>query len=203
MNDILRRYLAENEVITIHALDKTGPKIAPQTQYMPGNTEAIITHLKTLLRTRDMDSMRQYAQIAAEDGAFGPPDGFIMTDEFAFEFTKTILSYYQITTHRAEGDYAFERAILPPETTPSPATQTEAASSPLLTLSEAIAAFAKDRRDSKYWTERSAHDILSTLEYLPDILGDIPLPQVDRAAMKEVKSTLLQLPPNRKKLKAY
>lgn len=51
MNDFLRRYLAENEVITIHALDKADPKIAPQTQYMPGNTEAIISYLKTLLQS--------------------------------------------------------------------------------------------------------------------------------------------------------
>jgi hypothetical protein len=70
--------------------------------------------------SKDYDTMREYTILAAEDGAFGPPDSLPLSDDFAHEFIKTLITYYRIISHRAEGDYAFENTILPPEPVAAP-----------------------------------------------------------------------------------
>jgi integrase len=187
MNEWLRRFLKENEHIAIN--DLTPP--SPHTQYVPGETEKIIENLKGLMVSKDYDTMRNCMIMAAQDGAFGPPDSLPLSDEFAHEFTKTLISYYRIISHRAEGDYAFENTILPTEpVTPQPTH----APKPQILLSEALERYKADKIAAKRWSEGSAKDIMSTLNSLTDILGDIPVDEVDRPAVRHVRDTLLQLP---------
>ena len=113
LRDFLERFLKENEQISINNLTPPNPIL----QYVPGKTEELIDHLKGLLVSRDYDTMREYMVLASEGGVFGPPQSFDLTDEFAHEFTKALIAYYRIISHRAEGDYAFENTILPPQST--------------------------------------------------------------------------------------
>jgi integrase len=187
MNDWLRRLLKENEHISINNL--TTP--SPHTQYVPGDTEKMIDLLKDLMVSKDYDTMRNCMIIAAQDGTFGPPDSLPLSDEFAHEFTKALITYYRIISHRAEGDYAFEKTILPPEpVAPQPTHEPK----PKILLSEALKRYKADKIASKRWSEGSAKDIMSTLNSLTDILGDIPVDEVDRQAVRHVRDTLLQLP---------
>lgn len=187
MNDWLKRFLKENEHIAIKKL--TPP--SPHTQYVPGDTERIIETLKALMVSKDYSTMRKYTIMAAEDGAFGPPDSLPLSDEFAHEFIKTLIAYYRIISHRAEGDYTFEKTILPPESAaPQPAEEPK----PQILLSEALERYKADRIAAKRWSEGSAKDIMSTLNSLTDIVGDIPVDEVDRQAVRHVRDTLLQLP---------
>jgi len=158
---------------------------------VPGDTERIIDLLKELMVSKDYDTMRKYTIMAAEDGAFGPPDSLPLSDEFAHEFTKALITYYRIISHRAEGDYAFEKTILPPESVAPQPTQEP---KPQILLSEALKRYKADKIAAKRWSEGSAKDIMSTLNSLTDILGDIPVDEVDRQAVRHVRDTLLQLP---------
>lgn len=187
MNDWLRRFLKENEHVAIYNLTPPNPHL----HYVPGDTEKIIEHLKGLMVTKNYDTMREYAIMATEDGAFGPPQSFDLSDEFAHEFIKTLVAYYRIISHRAEGDYAFENTILPPEpAAPKPAHEPK----PQILLSEVLKRYKADKIAAKRWSEGSAKDIMSTLNSLTDILGDIPVDEVDRQGVRHVRDTLLQLP---------
>jgi len=188
LRDFLERFLKENEQISINNLTPPNPIL----QYVPGKTEELIDHLKGLLISRDYDTMREYMVLASEGGVFGPPQSFDLTDEFAHEFTKTLIAYYRIISHRAEGDYAFENTILPPEPA-APQPPAQETKSPIL-LSEALKRYKADRIAAKRWSEGSAKDIMSTLNSLTDVLGDIPMSEVDRQAVRHVRDTLLQLP---------
>ncbi|MBI9079933.1 MAG: site-specific integrase [Pseudodesulfovibrio sp.] len=195
LRDFLERFLKEHEQIAIHGL--TPPT---QTfQYVPGETEQLIEHLKGLLLSRDYNTMREYAIMATEDGAFGPPQAFDLTDEFAHEFTKTLLSYYRIISHRAEGDYNYENSVMPPQATytapPEPKKK-------LVTLKEALKQYKADKIAKKDWKSKSsANDIMSTLKCLTDILGeDIPVDTIDRQSLRHMRDTLLQLPTHRNKV---
>jgi len=190
MNDWLKRFLKENEHIAINNL--TPPN--PHTQYVPGDTERIIENLKGLMVSKDYDTMREYAIMAAEDGAFGPPDSLILSDEFVHEFIKTLISYYRIISHRAEGDYGFENSILP---APSVATPPAEPEKPQVMLKETLKRYKADKIATNSWGPRSQKDVPSTLKSLTDILGNIPLTQVDRQAVRHVRDTLLQLPKGR------
>ena len=69
LRDFLERFLKEHEQIAIHGL--TPP--VQNFQYVPGETEQLIEHLKGLLVSRDYDTMKEYAIMATEGGAFAPP----------------------------------------------------------------------------------------------------------------------------------
>lgn len=191
LRDFLERFLKEHEQIAIHGL--TPPT---QTfQYVPGETEQLIEHLKGLLVSRDYDNMKEYTIMATEGGAFGPPQDFDLTYEFAHEFTKTLLTYYRIITHRAEGDYNYENTVMPPQPTYAAPPEPEKKKS-LVTLKEALKQYKADKIAKKDWKSlKSAKDIMSTLKCLTDILGeDIPVDAIDRKALRHMRDTLLQLP---------
>ena len=192
--DFLERFLKENEQISINNLTPPNPIL----QYVPGKTEELIDHLKGLLISRDYNTMREYMVLAAEGGVFGPPQSFDLTDEFAHEFTKNLIAYYRIISRRAEGDYAFENSILPPQSTW--ASPPEADKKPIVMLSEALERYKADKIATKRWkSEKSASDVMSTLSCLIDVLGDIPMDTIDRQAVRHVRDTLLQLPTHRNK----
>jgi len=194
LRDFLKRFLKEHEQIAIYGL--TPP--VQTFQYVPGETEQLIEHLKGLLISHDYDTMKEYAIMATEGGAFGPPQDFDLTDEFAHEFTKTLLTYYRIITHRAEGDYNYENTVMPPQPTYATPPEQEK-KKPFVTLKEALKQYKADKIAKKDWKSlKSAKDIMSTLKCLTDILGeDIPVDTIDRKALRHMRDTLLQLPTHR------
>lgn len=193
LRDFLERFLLENEQIAINNLTAPNPVL----QYIPGQTEDLIEHLKGLLASRDYDTMREYMVLAAEGGAFGPPQSFDLTDQFAHEFTKTLITYYRVISHRAEGDYHFENTVMPPQPTYAPpAPELFKEQKPVLTLKEALKRYKADKEAKKDWGHgKSSSDTMSTLKCLTDILGeDIPIDTIDRNTVRHVRDTLLQLP---------
>ncbi|WP_207263862.1 hypothetical protein [Desulfovibrio sp. Huiquan2017] len=70
MNDWLKRFLKGNEHIASNNLATP----SPHTQYVPGYTAKGIGRLKDLMVSKDYATMRNCILMAAEDGAFGPPD---------------------------------------------------------------------------------------------------------------------------------
>lgn len=109
-------------------------------------------------------------------------------------------------SHRAKGDYEYEKDILGSEVLGNDQLGEMVSSlpdKPDLKLSEAIKRYAKCQVADGAWSEDSDNDIQSTLGNFLDVVGDVSLRQIDRAKMRYFKDTFSKLPPYRNTKNIY
>lgn len=70
-------------------------------------------------------------------------------------------------------------------------------------LSELIDEFKKEKKLSKIWKEKSENENLAIYRLFLDIIGDIPVHEINHKSSKAFKDTIIQLPPNLNKNKTY
>jgi len=63
--------------------------------------------------------------------------------------------------------------------------------------------YLAEQKSGGNWSVKTAFEVSSCLELLKEFLGDIPVSQINHAAIREYKKALLHLPPNRSKLPQY
>lgn len=68
-------------------------------------------------------------------------------------------------------------------------------------LSEVIDRYAAQAKAN--WTEKTESEVISVLQLLVEILGDVPIQRIDRRKMVKVKETLARLPKHMKKKPEY
>ena len=74
---------------------------------------------------------------------------------------------------------------------------------PSLSLYEAIQKYLDAKAEDRAWKQTSAVDVANRLDFLRDIFVDKPLKDVSRDEVRGFRSTLVKLPPNHKRVKAY
>lgn len=200
---IFRMVLEQNEHHAVFGI----PDYPEGQDYVRGDTEQRAAFLKGLLARRDYTTLDGYVDTLFEDLGFDAPTDPQERRMLAHEIGKHLANYYDILAHRGRGDYAFEKTIYPPlpesREPLSAVVQPSPPTAPAKKLSEVIEEYVQDQTLAGNWTERSTGDIVSTLANLTDILGDVPVSGIDFAAMRTFKTTLMQLPPNRKKAREY
>jgi len=208
VDTIFREALEENEMQRFSEYVKDYPK---ELDYLPGDTEKRIAYFKGILARRDYTRLEDVARIfCEEDVGVDFPEDPVKRRMLAHEIAKHFIDYYTICMHRSQGDFNYEKTIYPPLpdgslSSPPVTLVVPAAPAPKSTplLSSVIAEYGDLQVAAGAWTERSRFDIQSTLSNLIDILGEVPVGSIDYEAIRNFKSTLLRLPPNRKKAKAF
>lgn len=202
IESIFRQLLTDNEKAAYLRIGDYPKSL----DYKPGTTENVIEFIQTLLREKRYDEMSMAAILFFHDLKLPIPGEPAELLEASHEIFKHFLHYYNILKHRNDGDYAYEKTIYPPQPEIIPAEkapeQTVSAESEIA-LSAVLKEYQDDQVASGSWTTRSAYDMMSTLNYLTDILGDVHIGSIDFATMRDFKKTLRQLPPNRTKKKEY
>ncbi|MBI9078245.1 MAG: site-specific integrase [Pseudodesulfovibrio sp.] len=159
--------------------------------------DAFLKLFQDLLARKDYDELIKIMEEMAKDGAPGLPADMRKKRVYAHEFARSHVKLYTILKHRAQGDYDFEKTVMPSQPTyAAPTSEPEKKQKPVLTLKEALKRYEADKTAKKEWSNaKSAGDTMSTLKCLPDILGEhIPIDTIDRNATRLVRDTLLQLP---------
>ncbi|EPR43904.1 integrase family protein [Desulfovibrio sp. X2] len=212
---IFREALEQNEM---QRFADHVPDYPRELDYLPGDTEKRIAYFKWILAKRDYDRLEGVARVfCEEDVGVDFPEDPAKRRMLAHEIAKHFIDYYTICMHRSQGDFNYEKTVYPPKpdesltafgvdfgpAPASPVLPATPAPKPTPPLSTVIAEYGDLQVAAGAWTERSRFDIQSTLSNLVDILGDVPVGSIDYEAMRTFKSTLLRLPPNRKKAKAY
>ncbi|MEG6550862.1 site-specific integrase [Desulfocurvibacter africanus] len=203
IDDIFRRLLDESEQKNYGG----APHLPDIFSYQAGTTEQILASYKQKLINKDyldflfttyglLRSMgdEKYVNIDIED-----------FKHLGHEVGKHLINFLEIQTKRAQGDYNYEKFIYPlkPTAAPVPQQAAPAGTDAQIPLSKVLESYVSEKVDTKQWTERSAYDIRSTLAQLVEILGDIPIGNINFDTMRTFKETLRKMPPNRNKLKAY
>jgi len=87
----------------------------------------------------------------------------------------------------------------------SPAIPYEASNPPGTgeSLSQVIEKFAEERRRAGVWKPKSELEIMTSLHLLQEVLGDVPVADINNVTMRRFKETLMELPPNVRKNPAY
>jgi integrase len=70
-------------------------------------------------------------------------------------------------------------------------------------LSEVIEKFAEERRRAGVWKPKSEVEIMTSLRLLVEVLGDVPVTDINNVSLRRFKETLMELPPNVRKNPAY
>ncbi len=118
----------------------------------------------------------------------------------------------KVQAARVNGDYDLEQSFYSSESTPYPRKDQPIITTPLpeknlekpdIVISELIRRYTSTRLADGAWKEHSLKDHTNRLENLVDILGDKAAATVMREDMRELRDTLRQLPPSRKKNSKY
>ena len=108
---------------------------------------------------------------------------------------------------RLQGSHSALPASLQPvsDSKGSPAIPYEASNPPGSgeRLSQVIEKFAEERRRAGVWKPKSAVEIMTSLHLLQEVLGDVPVADINNVSMRHFKETLMKLPPNVRKTPAY
>jgi len=113
------------------------------------------------------------------------------------ELLKARILGFQIDQKRAAGDYNGQR--LEPGVRGETFGETETGP----TFSEVMNQYAEEQRRAGTWLPKSEHEVMACLQMVLAITGDIPIREIDHATMREVKQTLMSLPPNIRKSPKY
>ena len=108
---------------------------------------------------------------------------------------------------RIQGSHSALPASLQPvsDSKGSPAIPDEASNPPGSgeRLSQVIEKFAEERRRVGVWKPKSEVEIMTSLHLLQEVLGDVPVADINNVTMRHFKETLLKLPRNLRKSPAY
>jgi integrase len=113
------------------------------------------------------------------------------------EMLKVHSRILDVMEKRERGDYSDE-SLIPPAALPM--APEEEPSEP---LSKIIDLYAQEQVTARRWSEKSRDEILKSLAFLQEVIGDLPAKTIDHKAMREFKQTLLRLPANRNKIAIY
>lgn len=80
---------------------------------------------------------------------------------------------------------------------------TETKAPPQSLFSDVAQAFIDEKKLSKGWREKTLEDQRAVFALFKEIFGDIAVETIDKALMREFKSTILLLPPNMRKIGKY
>lgn len=120
------------------------------------------------------------------------------------EYNKVLISINRIHFHRYQGEFAYEKTFSKNYPKKDYIHQQSQIDKPEpLMLSTFIKQFIDTKIKDRKWQRRAVPDHKNRIELLLDILGDIPVSDIDRVKMREFREILIQLPPNRKKDKRY
>lgn len=119
------------------------------------------------------------------------------------EYHKVKININRIMLKRTNGDYTFERKFKPQVIRDIP--QLSLSSSPSgerkLNLRDFIEKFIDTKVKDGDWTTRNIPTHRNRIETFLDVVGDIPLSEIDRNKLREFRDILRKLPPNRHKKK--
>lgn len=114
------------------------------------------------------------------------------------EYHKLQLTINRIQCEREKGNFGFERQFITPTTTinqnptqPLPTAQ-EPVTSPM--LFDALKVYIDEKLRVKSWTERTKKDFIPKLNFFCELLTNIPIGTITKQHIREIKSTIEQLP---------
>lgn len=202
IEDIFRKLLEENEIASSMGL---GVEDYHECfRHDPEAYDARLLGYKRLLLPQCASLRHAIAAHFLIDSGTALPDDPADFNLAANDIVKHFINYYEIIRRRSEGDYAYERTIYPPipprSATPAEGPGKEVPAGP--NLRQTMEDYRADRVKDD-WDDSVAYDIMSTLEWLPRILGDVPVRSLDKTTMADFKSVLQKMPPNITKMKAY
>lgn len=121
------------------------------------------------------------------------------------EYNKVLISINRIHWHRDKGEFGYEKQFETCQTPLAPVPQDTTPPTPQkkMLLSEFISLFIDTKIKDGKWVQRSIPDHRNRIEILLDVLGDIPVTEIDRAKMRKFREIIRRLPPNRLKDKKY
>ncbi len=70
-------------------------------------------------------------------------------------------------------------------------------------ITDVIQAFLKEKELSQGWRVKTLEDHNAVFSLFLEVAGDLPIEQVDKALMRDFKNTIIQLPPNMRKIGKY
>lgn len=71
------------------------------------------------------------------------------------------------------------------------------------TFSDLQRNFFKEKEISKGWRDKTQEDHEAVFALFREIFGDVPVSRIDKTRMRDFKSTIMQLPPNMRKIAKY
>lgn len=207
MQDFLRKMLAEHETEIKFGLDE----LVDTMRYEYGEAESKIESAREMLRSGDGAVLQGFGRQMVHSlnlVDFGLDADTMAPDvlrEIGWESARMFVDYYEIIKHRAEGDFRYEKTILPDlEAAPQVIYQT-APERPreTPTVNEAIEQYKQSKIQDRRWTEVSSKDVMSTLSAFMEVMGDTRVGDVRREDMRSFKDVLLRLPKFRNTKKIY
>jgi integrase len=72
-----------------------------------------------------------------------------------------------------------------------------------VTFSDLQAAFFKEKEVTKGWRFKTEEDHRAVFNLFIEVVGNIPVKNIDKGVMREFKTTIIQLPPNMRKVARY
>lgn len=121
------------------------------------------------------------------------------------EYNKVLISINRIHLQRDKGEFAYEKQFNVPSIA-SESVQDKLPVEPAerkLLLSEFIAQFVDTKVKDGKWEKRAIPVHKNRIDVLVDVLGDIPVDDIDRKMMRRFRDVLKLLPPNRSRDKKY
>lgn len=71
------------------------------------------------------------------------------------------------------------------------------------TFSDVQRNFFREKEVSRGWREKTLEDHEAVFSLFREIFGDVPVSRIDKTLMRDFKSTIIQLPPNMRKIAKY
>lgn len=120
----------------------------------------------------------------------------------AIEAHPVINRQIQVTPPTASGESSIP--AVPAVPVIAPASPLPPAPSPVdIVFSDLQTAFLREKEVSKGWRLKTEEDHRAVFSLFIEIFGDIPLQNIDKSIMRDFKQTIIQLPPNMRKVSKY
>jgi integrase len=135
-----------------------------------------------------------------------PEQDSVEIKRLAAEFMKATIELSKIQANRAKGDYSDfslmdeqEPGTIVPA--PPPDSAIPVKTSPL--LADVLSLYIDEKKRASAWTERSIADFEPKLKFFAEVVGNLPIDQLNRDMMRSFKSILDKLPARYNQVKEY
>jgi integrase len=148
------------------------------------------------LATKDYRSVYPFVDALLEErGIDGIDKGSETHRRLCRELLKVRAGLCAIEQKRIRGDYSDELR--------KPSIEGTGQSEGGMLLSQAISDYVDEHRTRNDWTKKTEQDVVHSLALFKEVLGDIPVGEINKATVLDYIKVLKKLPPNRQKQAAY